>query len=222
MSDTSLWYNFFHRGLFLQSLFTRTLAPHTVCAVLAHTTLLKDGHTRTGQLRALHFAAEARTMLSICLNRRVIDPSMVQTSVLLVAFEFQPHIRQNLARATAALAFSETCATVARDSWGRHLKRPVSSVAGSPNEDVSAIRQEELRQMCWTLSQLSTSMTIWRLLTGQPPINLATADPTRVSRPQRLHISFPPCSIPDQNRATTVQEYPAAGQDEPRWPQGVW
>lgn len=68
LSDSNLWHNFFHRSLFFKEFFSKSLAPHIVFAILAHTTFLQAGKTRTGQLRALQFAEEARKMLDHCLE----------------------------------------------------------------------------------------------------------------------------------------------------------
>lgn len=185
LSDSNLWHNFFHRSLFFKEFFSKSLAPHIVFAILAHTTFLQAGKTRTGQVRALQFAEEARKMLDHCLESGPKEPNLAQTALLLVAFEFQPHIHQNIARATAALSYMETCAQACLNSWPRHLKMPLGQVVNDSQNarstSITAIRQEELRRMSWTLSQLATSSTIWRLLGDKSVINLASADPTRVS-----------------------------------------
>lgn len=129
---------------------------------MAHATFLKE-RTRAGQLRSLQFAEHARKMLDVSLELGDTHPSLSQTAVLLAALEFQPHIHRNLARATAALGYIETCAKVCRQ----------------PQTTYSTIRREEMRKMCWTLTHLAANVTIWRHLTNRPVLGLSSADPAK-------------------------------------------
>jgi len=186
LEGTSTQFNFFHRARFFQAFFGRTIGPHVVFAILAHTTFLRNGTSRTGQLRALHFAEEARKMLDYCLDIGLQDATLVQTALLLVAFEFQPHIHQNLARATAALGYMETCSRVCAAVWG--AQKAGASRSGDkptthddPFSSTITICHEELGRMCCALSQLAANSTVWRHLSDQPALELPTADPTKVS-----------------------------------------
>lgn len=177
LKETAPFCNSFHRGRFFQAYFARALGPHAVFAILAHTTLLQDGTSRIGQLRALHFADEARKMIDYCLDIGLQDATMVQTALLLVALEFQPHIHQNMTRASAALSYMETCIRFCAKLWPMATSDAEPATAAPTH----AIRQEELLRMCWALSQLAASCTVWRLLSDQPVLDIPTADPTKVS-----------------------------------------
>lgn len=176
LTDCHIWFNFFHRALFFKSFFAQEFGAHVVFAIMAHMTFLREGTTTTGQLRALHFAEEARKMVDYCLAANDRDPTLAQTALLLVAFEFQPHMQQNLARATAAFGFMETCARTCLPYWAQAATDRGPTSANSP----AAIRREEMRQMCWALSHLAANSAIWRHLVGQPPLCLSSADPVKV------------------------------------------
>jgi hypothetical protein len=125
-------------------------------------------------------------MLDYCLDIGLQDSTLMHTALLLVAFEFQPHIHQNLARATAALGYMETCARVCSSAWAQNASRPMTEPWSDARglEDPSAthtIKQEELRRMCWTLSQMAAYSPLWRHLSDQQSLQLPTADPTKVS-----------------------------------------
>lgn len=180
LTDCHIWFNFFHRGLFFQSFFGGELGAHVVFGVMAHMTLLRAGMTKTGQLRALHFAEEARRMVNYCLTANNRDPTLAQTALLLVAFEFLPHIHQNLARTTAALGFMEACARSCLPYWSTSADSSAVTDRSAAAARTSSIRREEMRQMCWTLSHLAASSTIWRHLVAQPPLYLSSADHVKV------------------------------------------
>lgn len=171
-----LWFNFFHQGLFFRNLIAQRTPPHVLCAVLAHTTLFTEGETKRGQLRALHFAHEARRQIDACLTAGARDIALVQTSVLLAAFEFQPHLQQNLSRAIAAWSFVESCATRCIPET---LTAPPNA-DGAVSGTTAAIEAAELRRLDWTFSQLSASLTIWDCLLDKAH-GQALPSPSRVS-----------------------------------------
>ncbi|BEJ16347.1 hypothetical protein CspHIS471_0509520 [Cutaneotrichosporon sp. HIS471] len=175
LKDCDIWFSFFHRGLFFKSFFAQDMGAHVVYAVLAHMTFLGEGHTEAGRKRALCFAEEARSMVAHCLTAGYYEPTLVQTALLLVAFEFQPHTWQNLGRVASALGFMEGCAKACLPYWSGPTTTDLPPQAAL----TSGIRKEEMRQMCWTLSHLAANSTIWRHLVGQPPLSLASADPEK-------------------------------------------
>lgn len=191
LENRNLWFNFFHQGLFFEGFFSRQLGPPVVLAILSHTTFIQDGCTREGQLRALHYAEQARKAIDEYLVQGYRDPGLAQAALLLVAFEFQPHGHQNLARAAAAMGLMDTCAQACITFWDEgdlarvraskfhhHLgRRP--SVEPEKVTPLS-IRQQEVLRMRWTLSQLAANACVWRQLTGQPPLDMISADPTKV------------------------------------------
>lgn len=138
--------------------------------MLAHTTLFTEGESKRGQLRALYFAQEARRQIDTCLTAGGREMALVQTSVLLAAFEFQPHVSQNLSRAIAAWSFVESCAT---SCIPEAQEPPEEGAKGT----TAAIEAAELRRLDWTFSQLSASLTIWDCLLdkahGQAPPSLS-------------------------------------------------
>ncbi|GMK55239.1 hypothetical protein CspeluHIS016_0202950 [Cutaneotrichosporon spelunceum] len=175
LKDCDIWFNFFHRGLFFESFFARDMGAHVVYAILAHMTFLGEGQTEAGSKRALCFAEEARSLVTYCLTAGYFEPTLVQTALLLVAFEFQPHTWQNLGRVASALGFLEGCAKACLPCWSA----PTTTDLPPQTALTSGIRREEMRQMCWTLSHLAANSTIWRHLVGQPPLSLASADPAK-------------------------------------------
>lgn len=194
LTDCHIWFNFFHRGLFFKSFFTQEMGAHVVYAIMSHMIFLREGNTKTGQVRARHFAEEAGRMIEYCLNHNHPEPTLAQTALLLVAFEFQPHIQQNLSHATTALGFMEACARTCLPYWSS--SRDSSATKKKPwlaAETTSGIRQEEMRQMCWTLSHLAANSTIWRHFVGQPPLCLSSADPAKASS-YRLSLELIPSS----------------------------
>lgn len=129
-----------------------------LCAVLAHTTLFTEGSGKRGQLRALYFAQEARRQIDASLTAGARGVALVQTSVLLAAFEFQPHVHQNLSRAIAAWSFVESCATTCIPESAPEAD------AGGEAAATAAVEAAEMRRLDWTFSQLSASLTIWDCL----------------------------------------------------------
>ncbi|EJT45856.1 hypothetical protein A1Q1_05662 [Trichosporon asahii var. asahii CBS 2479] len=77
--------------------------------------------------------------------------------VLLAAFEFQPHVHQNLSRAIAAWSFVESCATSC-------IPESQEPPEGGAKGTTAAIEAAEMRRLDWTFSQLSASLTIWDCL----------------------------------------------------------
>lgn len=88
-------------------------------------------------------------MLDYCLDIGLQDSTLVQTALLLVAFEFQPHIHQNLARATAALGYMETCSRVCATVWAQSglTSRKDSAPHQKASSATQTICHEELRRM---------------------------------------------------------------------------
>lgn len=176
LKDCDIWFNFFHRGLFFKSFFAQDMGAHVVYGVMAHMTFLREGHTEGGRKRALSFAEEAHRQVTYCLTAGYYEPTLAQTALLLVAFEFQPHTWQNLSRVASALGFMEGCAKACLSYWSAPTATDLPTTAAV----TSGIRREEMRQMCWTLSHLAANSTIWRHLVCQPPLCLASADPAKV------------------------------------------
>ncbi|KAL1411432.1 hypothetical protein Q8F55_002388 [Vanrija albida] len=192
LENRNLWFNFFHQGLFFEAFFSRQLGPHVILAILAHTTFIQDGRTRVGQLRALHYAEQASKAIDQYLMEGYRDPALAQAALLLVAFEFQPHAHQNLARAAAAMGLMDTCAKACITIWeAGDLARPRQSAIHWPLElergqsteqgtvAPLSIRQQEILRMRWTLSQLAADACVWRRMMGQPPLDMISADPTK-------------------------------------------
>lgn len=152
------------------------MGAHVVYGVMAHMTFLREGHTEEGRKRALAFAGEAHRMVTYCITASYYEPTLAQTALLLVAFEFQPHTWQNLSRVASALGFMEGCAKACLPYWSTPTTMDLAPTAAA----ISGIRREEMRQMCWTLSHLAANSTIWRHLVRQPPLCLASADPAKV------------------------------------------
>ncbi|KLT45424.1 hypothetical protein CC85DRAFT_134362 [Cutaneotrichosporon oleaginosum] len=175
LKDCDIWFNFFHRGLFFKSFFAQDMGAHIVYGVMAHMMLLREGHTEDGRKRALSFATEAHRMVTYSLTAGYYEPSLAQTALLLVAFEFQPHAWQNPSRVVSALGFMEGCAKTCLPYWSAPATAHLTPTAAA----ICAIRREEMRQMCWTLSHLAANSTIWRHLARQPPLCLASADPAK-------------------------------------------
>ncbi|WVQ86236.1 hypothetical protein IAT38_008404 [Cryptococcus sp. DSM 104549] len=106
------WLNFLQRDVFFHSLFHSTTtdslpslraAPHILLAILALTTLDRDGHTVEGQQRALVFASEARSLLSYCVHAGSQDPSLVAATLILSTFEVQPHLEHSTERVASII-----------------------------------------------------------------------------------------------------------------------
>jgi hypothetical protein len=135
-------------------------------------------------------------MVTYCLTANYYEPTLAQTALLLVAFEFQPHTWQNLSRVASALGFMEGCAKACLPYWSAPTTTDLTPTAAV----ISGIRREEMRQMCWTLSHLAANSTIWRHLVRQPPLCLASADPAKVRSigvsTLELTISLPSSSLP--------------------------
>ncbi|WOO81162.1 uncharacterized protein LOC62_03G004693 [Vanrija pseudolonga] len=190
LENRNLWFNFFYQGLFFEGFFSRQLGPPVVLAILSHTTFIQDGRTREGQLRALHYAEQASKAIDQYLVQGYRDPGLAQAALLLVAFEFQPHGHQNHARAAAAMGLMDTCAQACITFWDEgDLARVRPSKFHHPQgrqpsvepEKITplSIRQQEVLRMRWTLSQLAANACVWRQLTGQPPLDMISADPTK-------------------------------------------
>lgn len=156
-----LWFNFFHQGRFFANLASQRTAPHILFCVLAHVTLFTEGNAKGGQLRALYYAQEARKMIDCSLKMGCREIALVQSAVLLAAFELQPHVHQSLSRAIAAWSFVESCASICIPPFVEGERTSTADLMES-----AAIEAAELRRLDWTFSQLSASLTIWDCLLG--------------------------------------------------------
>ncbi|WVQ80931.1 hypothetical protein IAT38_003038 [Cryptococcus sp. DSM 104549] len=137
-SDRHIWLNFLQPDVFFHSLFFGATsdssifrlraAPHMLLAILAHVTLLRDGHTREGQRRAFLFAAEALSLISYCMHAGSQDPSLSAAGLILTVLEIQPHVEHLLDRVHSFLALLNG---IGLSVYARHLDADERTVSTS-------------------------------------------------------------------------------------------
>ncbi|RXK37089.1 hypothetical protein M231_05677 [Tremella mesenterica] len=178
--------------------------------MLAHVTLIQEGNTLPGQLRALDFADEARRITDYCLQSGSREPAHAQAAIILGVYEMHPHSHHSAARLNAALVYMDSClrACVSQrldvdnphisaslvgslrqqlpspsrtEGAAPHVKRWVNFPAWSEEWTPAEVQREEMRRMFWSASAVTASAGLWRCTIGRAPLVLSSTLPVNFS-----------------------------------------